>query len=192
MTKKPVSRSLTADEAELWRLVAETVRPLTARHRKHRNVTKTLPEPEPAEPAPAPVAKPRRHVATPPPALPRPIPPAPPALVVGRRADMDKRKADRLRKGDLPIDGRIDLHQHTQDEAHRALDRFVVAAHAAGKRCLLVITGKGRAGGTGVLKEMVPRWLNEAPLRSKVLAIETAQARHGGGGAYYVLLRRQR
>jgi DNA-nicking Smr family endonuclease len=190
MSKRKAQRSLTAEEAELWRLVAETIRPLAVRHRKHRNVpvTESGVEPEPVAPP-----KPKRRIAAAPPPLPRPAaPPKPPALVVGDRADMDKRKAEKFRKGDLPIDGRIDLHHHTQEEAHRALDRFVVASHAAGKRCLLVITGKGRAGGVGILREMVPRWLNEAPLRSKVLAIESARNRHGGSGAYYVLLRRMR
>jgi DNA-nicking Smr family endonuclease len=39
---------------------------------------------------------------------------------------------------------------------------------------------------------MVPRWLNEGANREHIVAFSPAQARHGGAGALYVLLRRQR
>jgi DNA-nicking Smr family endonuclease len=62
-----------------------------------------------------------------------------------------------------------------------------------GRRCVLVITGKGIwRSEAGILREMVPRWLNEAPNRARVLAIAHAQPRHGGQGALYVLLKRKR
>jgi DNA-nicking Smr family endonuclease len=54
-----------------------------------------------------------------------------------------------------------------------------------------VVTGKGLAHG-GVLRHMVPRWLNEAPNRERVLAFAPAQPKHGGGGALYILIRRKR
>ena len=70
-------------------------------------------------------------------------------------------------------------------------------AHRAGKRCLLVITGKGMTtkqgvAKAGVLKENVPRWLNEPSLRRHVLAFAYARPEHGGEGALYVLLKRER
>jgi DNA-nicking Smr family endonuclease len=87
----------------------------------------------------------------------------------------------------------LDLHGLTQEEAHRQLDGFLAHAAHAGRRCVLVITGKGVwREESGILKEMVPRWLNEAPNRGRVLAIATAQPRHGGSGALYVLLKRRR
>ena len=66
-------------------------------------------------------------------------------------------------------------------------------AQACGHRCLLVITGKGagRESG-GVLKTMVPRWLDEPVNRARVFAIQAARRQHGGAGAVYVLLRKQR
>lgn len=114
---------------------------------------------------------------------------------------LDRRSAEKLRKGQMPIEGRLDLHGMTQEQAHRAVQDFIVQGHAAGKRCVLVITGKGRdaqgqrdplSKGQGVLKRMVPEWLAQKPLAPLILKTETARPQHGGDGAIYVLLRRKR
>ena len=86
----------------------------------------------------------------------------------------------------------MDLHGLTQVEAHRALQGFIEGAHLAGKRALLVITGKGLTPGSGVLRDAVPRWLNEPSLRRMILAFSHAQPKDGGAGALYVLVRRKR
>jgi DNA-nicking Smr family endonuclease len=100
---------------------------------------------------------------------------------------LDRRSAQRLKRGQMAIAARLDLHGMTQDEAHRALHRFITHSAGARRRNLLVITGK-----SGVLHGAVPRWLDEPELRALVLAKERAQAKDGGSGALYVLLRRQR
>jgi DNA-nicking Smr family endonuclease len=105
---------------------------------------------------------------------------------------LDRRQALRLKRGQLEIEARLDLHGMTQAEAHRALSGFVARSHAAGKRTLLVVTGKGTREGTGVLRAAVPRWLAEPALRDRVLATAPAQPRDGGSGALYILLRRAR
>lgn len=124
----------------------------------------------------------------------------------GRTPGLDKRSAQRLQRGKTEIDGRIDLHGLTQAEARSTLTGFVTNSHRHDRRCLLVITGKGRRpsgdvdspwsdGGRsepGVLRRMVPRWLKEAPLAECVLAYSPAQPKHGGSGALYVLLKRRR
>ncbi|MBL6599517.1 MAG: Smr/MutS family protein [Alphaproteobacteria bacterium] len=124
----------------------------------------------------------------------------------GRTPGLDKRTAQRLQRGKTEIDGRIDLHGMTQAEARSALTGFVTNGHRHDRRCLLVITGKGRRPGDredrpwgddgrsepGVLRRMVPRWLKEAPLADRVLAYSPAQPKHGGSGALYVLLKRRR
>lgn len=93
----------------------------------------------------------------------------------------------------MDIDGRLDLHGMSQAEAHDALTGFVLASHRMGRRAVLVITGKGLYGErSGVLKSAVPRWLNEAPLRDRILAFQPAQPKDGGSGALYVLLKRRR
>jgi len=110
---------------------------------------------------------------------------------------IDRRQAQRLRRGQLPIEARLDLHGMTQGEAHRALAGFVARSHAAGKRVLLVVTGKGTRTGadgspSGVLRRNVPRWLAEPGLRPLVLTTAPALRRDGGDGALYLLLRRSR
>jgi DNA-nicking Smr family endonuclease len=110
-----------------------------------------------------------------------------------RFAGIDRANAERLKRGLHKVEATLDLHGMTQAEAHRALAAFVAASHEAGRRCVLVITGRGLGpSGPGVLKRSVPRWLEEPELRRLILAIAPAQPRHGGGGAAYLLLRRAR
>ncbi len=118
-------------------------------------------------------------------------PHTPPDLSHGRAAGIDRRSAERLRRGHLPIEGRLDLHGMTQEKAAVRLADFIERAESQGKRCLLVITGKGLVSG-GVLRDSVPRWLNQPPNRSHVLAFDYARPQHGGSGALYVLLKRRR
>jgi DNA-nicking Smr family endonuclease len=110
-----------------------------------------------------------------------------------RFAGIDRANAERLKRGLHAIEARLDLHGMTQAEAHRELVGFVVASHEVGRRCVLVITGRGLGPeGPGVLKSAVPRWLEEAGLRRRILGVAGAQPRHGGAGALYLLLRRRR
>lgn len=120
--------------------------------------------------------------------------PAPNDLIHGTASGIDKRTLARLRRGMIAPDVRVDLHNLRQDEAHRLLSGILASSHATGRRCVLVITGKGYGadGSVGVLKRMVPRWLVEPPNRGRVLAFCHAARSHGGEGALYVLLRRSR
>ncbi len=193
MPREPESRPPPGeDERALWRAVTRDTVPLKGRNR---------PPPRPAPAAPPAVAAgstaavPRAPPppSTPPP--PSPPPPSPPPLDHGRAPGLDKRTAERLKRGQLAIEARIDLHGLTRADAHRELTAFIDGAHKAGRRCVLVITGKGaRAenGNGGVLRGAVPRWLNQAPLRPRLLAFCYAQPKHGGDGALYLLLKRRR
>lgn len=106
----------------------------------------------------------------------------------------DGRTDERLRRGKLPVQARIDLHGHTQAQARAALIHFLLDCHARDVRCALVITGKGRGdaqdGAGGVLRRHFPEWIASGPLQKIVLATHPARARDGGSGAFYVLLRR--
>jgi DNA-nicking Smr family endonuclease len=187
MARRPISE----EERALWQSVAKTARPLKRARKSQRATVAAKAEPK-TTPAPKPVKKPKATLKTAPPAPP-PAPPPHHELSHGLSTGMDKRQAERFRGGRLPIEGRIDLHGRTQQEAHDDLRAFVTDAHARGKRCVLVITGKGMtAAKAGILKTNVPRWLNEPGLRRHVLAFDYAERQHGGEGALYVLLKRDR
>ena len=101
---------------------------------------------------------------------------------------MDKRRFQRMTRGKLQPEARIDLHGMTLAQAHAALNGFILRAQANGLRLVLVITGKGRQADDdgpiprrrGALKHDVPQWLRMAPLAGCVLEIREAHARHGG------------
>jgi DNA-nicking Smr family endonuclease len=147
---------------------------------------------EPA-PQPPPAARPR---AAPPPRPPRP------AQASSMTAGLDKRTAQRLRRGKMPPEAKLDLHGHTAAEARRALDGFLSEAAGRSLRCVLVVTGTA-AGRTrdagimpdrsaGILRASLPTWLDDPLNRARVIAHCPAQPRDGGAGARYVLLRRRR
>jgi len=116
----------------------------------------------------------------------------------GKATDLDRRTEERLTRGELPLEGRMDLHGMTQAQAHRALQIFIRRSFDDGKRCVLIITGKGvRTDDNGVvvpgvLRAAVPTWLGAEVQAGRVLRWTVAQPQHGGDGALYVLLRRQR
>lgn len=130
----------------------------------------------------------------------KPSPPRPRPLQPG----LDGRTAERLRRGQLEPQSRLDLHGMTEAAAHSALASFLYRAHAQGARLVLVVTGKGlkpqadyepfdlelHGRARGVLKLMVPRWLREATLAPLVADVQSAHRRHGGGGALYIYLRK--
>ncbi len=194
-------------DAALWRAVTKDVTPLGAR----RPVLPPAPEPapeaggdanektpasKPARPSrasPASTASARARAAAAARVLPAPPSrvPALPELAPGAVAGLDKRRAQRLRRGQLAIEGRLDLHGMTRAEAHGRLVAFIAEARDRGRRCVLVITGTGRRRDeAGVLRAAVPRWLNLPPCRERILAFATAQPNDGGDGALYVLLKK--
>jgi DNA-nicking Smr family endonuclease len=180
-------RRVTPDELELWRHVAQTVRPIKSKRR-------TAPPEEKVPSAPAKTAKASKPATPAQPVKPHPpTPPKPHELTHGVSHGIDRRQAERFRKGKLAIEGKIDLHGRTQQDAHDDLLAFLRRAHAAGKRNVLVVTGKGMTTSkTGILRQAVPRWLNEPVFRALVLAFDYAEPHHGGEGALYVLIKRVR
>lgn len=167
------------DDNDLWAYVTKSIEPLEGR------------EP-PVVPVKKSSAKAKKSVMHDPVVIPQALPKDSQEASVG----LDRRTAEKLRRGQMPIDGRIDLHGHSRDQAHEALKRFLLASQVAGKRCILVITGKGMTVESslskGVLRESLPQWMKEEPFRSIVLAHAQSQPQHGGEGAFYVLLRRKK
>jgi DNA-nicking Smr family endonuclease len=115
-------------------------------------------------------------------------------------AGLDRRTAERLRKGQMPIDARLDLHGLRQHEARDALSRFLRLSAASRHRCVLVITGKGTRDfptasdhdAPGVLRRSLPLWLAAPDIAPLILRHSPAKPKDGGSGAYYILLRRDR
>jgi DNA-nicking Smr family endonuclease len=164
-------RELTPEELALWQ----------------RAMGEAVPDPERAATVPPSPAAPIADATVPKAASARRGAALDPARPVG----LDRRSWLRLKRGQVAIELILDLHGQTQEEAHRNLAGFLIRSQAEGRRCVLVVTGKGEPGG-GILRHMVPRWLNEGGNRERVVAYTPAQRRHGGAGALYVLLRRHR
>lgn len=196
MNRRP--RHLSAEERALWDQVAGRTQPI----KKPRTVPKIM------QPKPKKVQAPEQarkiepfhvgqkidHHGT------HDLLPSLSAQLAGTPVAMDRKSFGNLKRGKLKPEGRIDLHGMTLDQAHPALVSFILSSHAAGKRLVLVITGKGKDrddGGPiptrlGVLRHQVPQWLRLAPLASAVLQVSEAHLKHGGHGAFYVYLRRRR
>ena len=165
-------RRAKSDERELWHRAMRDVQPLHRATEMLGALDETKSAPEPSRGAS--LARERGRVRA-------------GAANVHPPARLDRRTVQRLKRGHVPIEARLDLHGMTQAEAHEALARFVARSHASGFRAVIVITGK-----SGVLHSAVPRWLEEGENRVRILGSSRAQAQHGGEGALYLLLRRQR
>ncbi len=175
-------RSLSPDDKKVWRHVTRGIRPLQPQQ---------IDDEEPVPPK-KPDDKPARRKAAAETPAPPPAPRTPALLNFGSTADIDRRTAQRFKRGEMAVDGRIDLHGLTLDQAHSALTSFIRGAAARGARCVVVVTGKGKGGSIGKIRNETPHWLNQAPLRPLILAVTQAGVRDGGAGALYVLLKRKR
>jgi DNA-nicking Smr family endonuclease len=193
-------RTLRPDEEELWQTVARTAKPMHVMppRRKLDAPPPAQVHVKPADPAPRlPVFRlgekfrnaPAHDIA---PSLSESLEHAP--------VLMDAKAHARMTRGKLVPEARIDLHGLTLAEAHPDLIRFILNAQSAGCRLVLVITGKGKQKPDhgpipqrmGVLRHQVPLWLRQMPLGPCVLQITEAHLKHGGSGAFYVYLRRNR
>jgi DNA-nicking Smr family endonuclease len=170
-----MARRLSAHEIALWSRVAATVRPIAGRPKPPPS---PLPPPMPASEAPkaAPPAPPPRSLR----------PPTRPSVAAGT---LDGGWDRRLRQGDVSPDRVIDLHGYTLAAAHALLTEALDRADASGDRLLLIITGKGREG-RGRIRAELNHWLDSGQHRHRIAALRPAHARHGGGGAFYLILRR--
>jgi DNA-nicking Smr family endonuclease len=177
-------------DRELWDTVRATVTPLRDQ------------PPVPATPHPATVAPP------PAPRPPKPLQPAPVRAEALPGNSLDRRTRQRLLRGKAEIEDRLDLHGDSVEVAYMRLRGFLNASRTRGLRLVLVITGKGSGDYVrhtlhgeshwnaperdGRLRRLLPQWLAEPELRAMVVAFQPAHPRHGGGGAWYLRLRKKR
>jgi DNA-nicking Smr family endonuclease len=208
VSRRP-AEPLTPHDRLLWRRLAATVRPL-------RPAPADEPATPPAEAAPparsdkfvsgpgdfvvyVPRAPDRADGGPAPPTgpPPPPLPPPPPSPLAA--ATLDGVWDRRLAQGRVEPELVLDLHGHGEAAAHALVERRLAEAAARGLRVVLVVTGKGLRGhaapdprGRGLLRRRLPDWLELARTRPLVAAIRPAHPRHGGGGAFYVVLKRPR
>jgi len=179
-----VKRLLTPQEHALWRRSLRGVRPLKSSH-------------APLAPETAGVAKAERSGEAPTVSN-RASSRRLPVKRGEARADPfcagDPKLERRVRRGRAPIEARLDLHGFRQGPARAALLRFLTEARAKGRRCVLVVTGKGgryasTPGSNGVLRTRLRGWLSEDAFRQHVARASQAHPRHGGEGAFYVFVK---
>jgi DNA-nicking Smr family endonuclease len=179
-------RTMTAEERALWARVIASVTPLKREVPVRPPVTA-----ETAIVVPKVVAKPPRGRVPPErPVAPKPAPSRAPTLDGG----WDRR----LSRGLVSPESSIDLHGHTLASAHALLDQGLARAIARGDRLLLLITGKPprpeseRPHARGAIRAAVGDWLAASRHADRIAAVRNAHPRHGGQGALYIVLRRER
>lgn len=113
--------------------------------------------------------------------------------VEGAMVGVDRRLVRRLREGSFAYQAHLDLHGMTRVEAREAVDEFIGRSYREGRRCVLIIHGRGlnSKDHVPVLKAYLTSWLARGQLGQRVLAFATARPCDGGGGALYVLLRKR-
>lgn len=105
---------------------------------------------------------------------------------------IDKTHIKNLNKGNFLPEATIDLHGYRLHEAEEEFFNFIEDSYQQNRRYILVVTGKSGLGegGISVIKQSIPKWLNSSPLADKILAYSLANRKHGGDGAYYILLKK--
>lgn len=202
-------RGLTPDDKAIWQRVTEGTKPLNPGRTNTRRVEAPPLAAAPKEPTF--IANPQRPLPQ------RTIKSVGPSLKSSTRLDLadtaprqvgrpepglDRRTAEKLRRGERAPEARLDLHGMTAERAHRALNGFLARSLGQNLRCVLVITGKGGRGQSddapfmrpdqGVLRQAVPRWIRSGPYASQIVGLFEAHARHGGAGAIYLYLKKAR
>lgn len=179
---------LSPDDRRIWARVSGSVTP--QRRIKAQLMPVGIVDPDPPA-APRPTGKPKPK-ATKAAAAAAPVFTSPPQPTRTRALpeELEPRRKRRLSRERDPIEAKIDLHGYGRFQAQDALTAFLMGAQARGYRSVLVVTGQGRRGGTGVIRASVHEWLTAPSLRTVVSGFAPAARHHGGDGALYVTIRR--
>lgn len=113
---------------------------------------------------------------------------------------IDKATLRKFKREEFNIEAKLDLHGLTEDKAFTEVNNFVTQCYNKGKRCIIIITGKGLTvredddifTPKGILKKQVPQWLNMPQIRAMILTYKNPSEKLGGSGALYILLRRNK
>lgn len=108
--------------------------------------------------------------------------------ILFHRGSLSQKNIKRLQRGQYNIASSLDLHGLTVDEAIQALNDYINHYKTDNKTCCLIIHGKGYHSkeSSPKLKSLTERWLKAHP---RIIAYCSAQAKDGGTGAVYILLK---
>ncbi len=201
--KPTAARQPIVQDFDLWTRLKQTVTPLDPKridddHWPNTAAPATTDKPAPTRRSPKDPSRPVEIAAKPPvSALP---------LVTPALTGLDRRTSQRLARGQVEVDARIDLHGESVETARAKLKDFLINSRARGARIVLVITGKGSSefanhtlhGRThfhaperqGRLRRMATLWFHDAEFSHLISGFQPAHPKHGGGGAFYVRMRR--
>ena len=119
-------------------------------------------------------------------------------LIPGAADNIDANTMRRFKRGEFAIEAVLDLHGCTSEESFGKVENFIKKAYLRQKRCVQIVTGKGLHreddifAARGVLRDLVPQWLNNGLLRPLILTFDYSRPEDGGEGALTILLRRRR
>ena len=119
-------------------------------------------------------------------------------LIPGAADNIDANTMRRFKRGEFAIEAVLDLHGCTSEESFGKVENFIKKAYLRQKRCVQIVTGKGLHreddifAACGVLRDLVPQWLNNGLLRPLILTFDYSRPEDGGEGALTILLRRRR
>ena len=105
---------------------------------------------------------------------------------------------------EIIIEAFVDLHNKTVDDARNIFIDFIQDCYKTKKRYVLVITGKGNKNisqhdlkhrsdakeNMGILYNEFYLWVKEPLLKSMIVTFSHSNKRHGGSGAFYVLIKK--
>ena len=102
---------------------------------------------------------------------------------------MQEGQMRKLKLGQIPFDGSLDLHGMSVEKARDTLWEFLAEATKLEIRCVRVTHGKAvrMDGRKPMIKSHVNTWLRQHP---QVLGFSSCLAKHGGTGAVYIILKR--
>ena len=206
MTRKPPKNRLSSADQAIWDHIKQSVTPLKSKLKPLKSDlqdgTASLPTNDAALERPADDVRPI-------PVLPSSLTPRSPspdkAPILKNPAQsipkVDQKIERKLSRGQRDIEARLDLHGLRQDEAYRALHKFLLSCQARGLRHVIIITGKGKSDRgrpidpflepQGVLRRRLPQWLSDPALKPLIAGVSQAPRHHGGDGAFYVHIKKK-
>ncbi len=192
-------RSPNPDDKKTWHQAVRDVTPLGGRKRPDFAAAQDPPAPESGEEDyEFPRDLDRVPAVSEPPASPGT---AAPPRGSGGKSDpgtysMDRNTRERLHKGKIEPDGKLDLHGRRYDAAQSAFEDFLAHHIKVGSRMVLVVTGRGgkklssERPAPGVLRESFYQWVTASPHRTSIIYVCQAHRDHGGEGAFYIWLKK--